>query len=220
MGSQIHVVASFTSYPPRIGNCAAVIDSLAASRIPISIELNLSLAEFPGAEADLPGALQDRICRGIVTVNWVPDNPGVFKKIIPVLKKRQGEDYILLSVDDDRLYGPLYAEYMVSRLADYDAYCCDRGIVGNRAVYRAKIFRPAFWENLSAGMIETGIDDTYIRAYLQHCGARCHFFDDPAVRGQITVYNAVYGHVYPKELQRRAQLLADRCLNAHYGAFK
>lgn len=205
------VIVSLTSYPPRIDNCSYVIASLLKSEIPLGVELNLSLVEFPNAEKDLPKLLQDIIKNEVVSVNWLSDNTGVFKKIIPTLKKYYGHDYILLSVDDDRLYGPLYAKYMVDKLKDCDVYCCDRGVVGNRVAYRSSIFKPIFWENLSADMISTGIDDTYIRRYLKYCNARCKFFVDETIKKEISVYNAVFGHIYPKDLQERARLYADRC---------
>lgn len=204
-------VASFTSYPPRIQNCAQVIESLKESSVPLTIELNLSLLEFPNGIRDLPGALQNQIRNGDVNVTWLPDNTGVFKKIIPTLKKYFGQDYVLFSLDDDRLYKKFYVQRMLDNLQGYDAYCCDRGIVGNRAVYYAKVFQPFFWEKLSDAMIATGIDDTYITHYLRYIGAHCYFKDDPLVRKEVEVYNAVHGHTYPVELQQKAHVLADAC---------
>lgn len=205
------VIVSFTSYPLRIDNCSFVVDSLLKSEIPLSIELNLSLLEFPKGVLSLPALLQDRVANGSLSVNWLPTNTGVFKKIIPVLKKHYGESYVLLSIDDDRLYGPLYAKYMVEKLKDCDVYCCDRGIVGNRVAYRSSIFTPVFWENLSNDMVATGIDDIYIRRYLKYCNANCKFFVDADIQKQIRVFHAVFGHTYPQDLQKRATLLADRC---------
>ncbi len=207
-------IASFTSYPPRIENCAPVIDSLLNSSIPLTIELNLSLKEFPNGTENLPRPLQGLISDKAVNVNWCPDNTGVFKKIIPTLKKYYGGDYALLSMDDDRIYKKFYAERMLANLKGYDVYCCDRGIVGNRAIYRAKVFRPVFWEKLSADMISTGIDDTYISCYLRHIAAVCSFKDDPLVRKEMAVYNPVCGHTYPVALQNRARILADLCFKA------
>lgn len=212
MGSgSMQCIASFTSYPPRIHNCSYVIDSLLVSSIPLIIELNLSLLEFPNGILDLPVALQQQIHDKVVNVNWCPDNPGVFKKIIPTLKKYYGHNYVLFSMDDDRLYKKFYAQRMLDNLRGYDAYCCDRGVVGNRAVYSANIFKPIFWENLSKDMISTGIDDTYISHYLKYVSARCKFTDDPLIRKEIEVYNAVQGHTYPVALQKKAHIFADAC---------
>lgn len=182
-------IASLTSYPPRIGNCSHVIDSLLESSISLLIELNLSLLEFPRGVVDLPSVLQQQVQNKVVNVNWCNDNTGVFKKIIPTLKKYYGQDYVLFSMDDDRLYKKFYAQKMLDNLADYDVYCCDRGIVGNRVVYKANIFKPMFWENISPDMISTGIDDTYISHYLKHAQAKCYFRDDPKVRKEIELYN-------------------------------
>lgn len=207
-------IASFTSYPPRIQNCSRVIDSLLDSSVPLVIELNLSILEFPRRVLDLPIPLQHQIQANVVNVNWCPDNPGVFKKIIPTLKKYYGTDYVLLSMDDDRLYKKFYAQRMLDNLNGYDVYCCDRGVVGNRVAYRAKIFKPMFWKKLSAPMISTGIDDTYIAHYLRRVSAACNFKDDPLVRKEMEVYNAVHGHTYPVSLQKKAHALADICLNS------
>lgn len=204
-------VASFTSYPPRIKNCSYVIDSLLDSSVPLVIELNLSLLEFPNGVSDLPTALQHQIQDNNVNVNWCYDNTGVFKKIIPTIKKYYGTEYVLFSLDDDRLYKRFYAQRMLDNLKGYDVYCCDRGIVGNRVVYKSKIFRPIFWENLSCDMVSTGIDDTYIYHYLRYISAVCNFKDDPLVRKEIEIYNAVYGHTYPPSLQKKAHVLADLC---------
>lgn len=204
-------IASLTSYPPRIENCSYVIDSLQESSIPLTIELNLSLLEFPRGVEDLPHALQHQVRAKVVTINWCEDNTGVFKKIIPTLKKYYGQDYVLFSMDDDRLYKKFYAQRMLDNLSGYDVYCCDRGIVGNRVVYNASIFKPMFWENLSQDMISTGIDDTYITHYLRYVVAKCSFKDDPLVRNELELYNPVYGHTYPIALQKRANILAASC---------
>lgn len=209
--NRMDYIASLTSYPPRIHNCPVVIDALLESSVPLTIELTLSLLEFPHGTEDLPKRLQTQIQEGLLNVNWCKDNTGVFKKIIPTLKKYQGRDYVLLSMDDDRIYKRFYAQRMLDNLQGYDVYSCDRGIVGNRVAYRAKIFKPVFWERLSRDMIATGIDDTYISSYLRHIHARCNFKYDPEVLAELEVYNAVQGHKYSTSLQKRAHILADMC---------
>ena len=39
-----------------------------------------------------------------IEINWVEKNTGVFKKIIPTIKKYYGLNYYLISVDDDIIY--------------------------------------------------------------------------------------------------------------------
>jgi hypothetical protein len=48
-----------------------------------------------------------------IEINWVEKNTGVFKKIIPTIKKYYGLNYYLLSVDDDIIYRNDYIELML-----------------------------------------------------------------------------------------------------------
>ena len=89
------LIVSMTSWPKRINNCKAVIDSLLNQDIkPNFVELNLSTNEFPCKGESLPENLVEIILDNEnVEVNWVKGNNGVFKKIIPTLKKFQGKEY-------------------------------------------------------------------------------------------------------------------------------
>ena len=98
------IIISMTSWPKRIGNVKTVLESLLKQTVKADlIELNLSLQEFPNKEIDLPEDLNDLINNNkCIEINWVEENTGVFKKLIPTIKKFLGEEeYYLLSVDDD-----------------------------------------------------------------------------------------------------------------------
>ena len=93
------IIVSLTSWPKRIGNVATVISSLLNQDVqPDIIQLNLSEDEFKNKEENLPEDLIDLIANNSnIIIEWVKGNDGVFKKIIPTLKKHYGENYFLLS---------------------------------------------------------------------------------------------------------------------------
>lgn len=164
------IIVSMTSWPKRIGNVATVVQSLLNQDVhPDIIQINLSRNEFPH-ESGLPSDLiQLIVYNPEVQIEWVDGNDGVFKKIIPTLKKHYGEDYLLLSVDDDWIYRHDYIKMMIEFLEKYDAdaFCLFRPLViGNRMIYKSSCFKSDFWEKLTPEVISTRIDDTYIEHYL------------------------------------------------------
>ena len=164
------IIVSMTSWTKRIGNVATVVQSLLNQDIkPDIIQINLSREEFPHSSS-LPSDLMQLIVHNPeVQIELVDGNDGVFKKIIPTLKKHYGEDYLLLSVDDDWIYRHDYIKMMIEFLEKYDAdaFCLFRPLViGNRMIYKSSCFKSDFWEKLTPEVISTRIDDTYIEHYL------------------------------------------------------
>ena len=164
------IIVSMTSWPKRIDNVATVVKSLLNQDVqPDIIQINLSRDEFPSMTG-IPSELIELIkCNSKVQIEWVDGNDGVFKKIIPTLKRYYGEDYLLLSVDDDWIYRHDYIKMMVNFLEKYgsDAFCLFRPlIIGNRMIYKSSCFKSDFWEKLTPEVISTRIDDTYIEHYL------------------------------------------------------
>ena len=131
------IIVSMTSWPKRIGNVATVVQSLLNQDVkPDIIQINLSPE---------------------VQIEWVDRNDGVFKKIIPTLKKYYNEDYLLLSVDDDWIYRHDYIKMMIEFLEKYnaDAFCLFRPlIIGNRMIYKSSCFKSDFWEKLTPEVIK------------------------------------------------------------------
>lgn len=186
------IIVSFTSWKDRIENVPAVCDSILNQSLKAdSIELNLSTDEFTNKENELPGDVIKLVSDGLLKINWVKENTKSFKKFIPVLKKYYGKEYFLLTIDDDLLYGNDYIKMMVSEVKDCDVFCPHQGLVGNRMIYRSSIFDSSFWEKLSDDIIDTGVDDTYIRFYLNYKKARLKFKFTQAIRDQIKIYNPV-----------------------------
>ena len=156
---------------------------------PDSIEVNLSTEEF--SKNDLPDNLISMFNDGLVQINWVEKNTGVFKKFIPVLQKYYGEDYYLFTVDDDWLYNENYIESMLTELKDADVYCPQKVIIGNRTLYRSKIFNEEFWLKLTDEVIETGVDDSYISYYLIKHKIKQNLVFNQKIKDMIIPFNEV-----------------------------
>lgn len=186
------IIVSLTSWNKRICNVSKVVYSmLKQTKKPDSIEVNLSTEEFPNKENDLPEDLVAMFNGGLVQVNWVDKNTGVFKKFIPVLQKYYGEDYYLFTIDDDWYYENKYIETMLTELNDNDVYCPQKAIIGNRTVYKSKIFNEEFWLKLTDEIIETGVDDTYITYYLIKHKIKQKLIFNPLIKDMIKSFNEV-----------------------------
>ena len=165
-------IVSLASWPPRIQYVEACVNSLLNQTVvPDSIELNLSIPEFPNKEDDLPEGLRKLIADGNLSVNWEDVNTYCFRKEIPVVKRHMGEDYNLFSVDDDCLYAPAYIETMLKYLGNHDAYNPEPGVVGNRGVTKSRVFNEDFYLKLNQDVIDAGISDTWLAVWLQKVGA-------------------------------------------------
>ena len=165
-------IVTLTSWPKRINNVATVVDSLLKQDIkPDIIQINLSQDEFKNKEDNLPKDLLLLLENNpTVHIEWVRGNDGVFKKIIPTLKKYYGEEYYLLSVDDDWIYRYDYIKMMINYLKEYesDSFClANSNVIGNRMIYKSSIFEKDFWEKLTPEIISTRIDDSYIAHYMR-----------------------------------------------------
>ncbi len=175
------LIVSLTSWPKRIGNVATVLRSLLNQDVqPDVVQVNLSEDEFKNKEDDLPNDLQELVkSDSRVQIEWVKGNDGVFKKIIPTLKKHYGEDYYLLSVDDDWIYRHDYIKIMKEYLEQYesDSFCLSWSkVIGNRMIYKSSCFSNDFWDNLTKEVISTRIDDAYIEYYLKCKGKKMFCF--------------------------------------------
>jgi len=187
------IVVSMTSWKARIGNVYAVIQSLLNQcRVPNSIELNLAIVEFPNKEKDLPIDLQNLVNdSNLVHINWVKKDTNVFKKIIPTLQKYIGEDYIMLSVDDDIIYDSAYITQMLCLLGSADVACADIGYVGFKSICRSSVFGPDFWELLTNDVVNCRVDDAYISEYLNRKKAVCVYEPRKEILSLLHDYNPV-----------------------------
>lgn len=174
------IIVSLTSWTKRINNVVPVLTTILNQDTKADvIQLNLSLEEFPNKEADLPKDLVEMAKNTQLEIEWVEGNDGVFKKIIPTLKKHYGEEYYLLSIDDDFLYRKDYITMMIKYLKKYnsDTFCLKNArVVGNKMIYKSSVFQPDFWEKLTKEVIDCRIDDSYIEHYLTQKGKKMAFF--------------------------------------------
>lgn len=188
----VPVIASMTSWKARIDNVPAVVESLLGQSRPLdAIELNLSLEEFPDQMESLPDSILQLVADHKLIVNWVKEDSGPFKKIIPTLQKHLGEDYVLLSVDDDILYGPQYVQLMLCLLAGHDVACADVGYVGFKAALRSHAVGPELWNLLTPRVVSLRVDDTYVAEYLARKRVDCHYESCPEILSQLSDYNPV-----------------------------
>lgn len=107
------VIASLTSYPPRIGTVNVAIQSLLAQHcLPDLIVLWLCEDEFPNREKDLPPQLLHQLA-GDVQLRWVKRNLKPHKKYFWAFQ--EFADDIVITFDDDLVYhNDLIAELMAS----------------------------------------------------------------------------------------------------------
>ena len=193
-----NIIVSMTSWPKRIGNVATVIKSLLEQELePDIIQINLSEDEFKNKELDFPKDLQRLISSDTrICIEWVKGNDGVFKKIIPTLQKHYGEDYFLLSVDDDWVYSYEYIKMMVEYLENYetDAFSLYKNdvIIGNRMIYKSSCFQKDFWEKLTKEVIDCRIDDGYIEYYFKAKGKKVGGFRPDNSYDIIKKFNQIF----------------------------
>ena len=205
-----------TSWPKRINNIPTVIKSILNQNIePDLIELNLSIIEFPNKEKNLPKELINLILKNKkIEINWVEKNTGVFKKIIPTIKKYYGLNYYLLSIDDDWLYREDYIEIMLKYIKKYnsDSFCLSKSkVIGNRIIYKSLIFEYDFIEKLTDEIIQCKIDDSYIFHYLSQKKKKMYNYRPNNYNEIIKKYNQIFPNsgnnetgIYPKELVNKA----------------
>lgn len=215
------LIVSLTSWPKRIGNVATVLKSyLKQDLTPDIIQLNLSKDEFKNREDDFPDDLKELLAsEPKIDVEWVDGNDGVFKKIIPTLKKHYGEDYLLLSADDDWIYRKDFSKLMVEYLEKYnsDTFCMGNStVIGNRVIYKSSVFEPDFWEKLTKDVIDTRIDDSYIQHYLKCKGRKTAYFqpnDFSSMRKQFNPispnsHNTVSGQYSSEDIRRANNIIS------------
>lgn len=191
------IIVSLTSWPKRIGNVATVVKSLLNQDIqPDIIQINLSKDEFKNKELDLPEDLVELVKNNkTVEIEWVKGNDGVFKKIIPTLKKHYGEDYYLLSVDDDYIYRNDYIKMMVEYIELYqvDSFCLKlNGIIGNAMIYKSSLFSDDFWKKLTPEVVSTRIDDSYIEHYMKSKNKKISGFRPSDIQDIVKTFNPIF----------------------------
>ena len=175
------VIVSMTSWSKRIGNVATVLKTILEQTVkPDLIEINLSLIEFPNKENDLPQDLNELISNNKeIEINWLEKNDYSFKKIIPTIQKFFGEDYYLVSIDDDYLYWNEFIEKSIWELESNGVNAFNFSttpIWGNKQIYKSTCFDKDFWEDLTQELIDTKHDDLYIRTYLKFKNKKIYYY--------------------------------------------
>ena len=98
--SEIPVIASLTTYPPRIGLAWLAIETLLRQSVrPRKLILVLSEDEFP--QKIVPRRIQRQSRRGL-EILWVARNGRSYDKLIPVRQRYPGET--IVTFDDDKFF--------------------------------------------------------------------------------------------------------------------
>lgn len=113
LARQPRIIASMTSYPPRIGSVHTAIASLLAQKtLPDKILLWLYKGDFPNGRKDLPRQLT-RLLAHDVEIRWVDEDFKPHKKYFWVMQ--EFPDDIIITFDDDLIYrNTLIAELVES----------------------------------------------------------------------------------------------------------
>ena len=178
----MRIIVSLTTWLKRIDTVYKTIDCMLNQTLkPDSIELNLSIEEFPNKEKDFSKQFCEyiKIHNNILHINYIEGNTMAFKKIIPTVKKYYNlGEYYLLSIDDDCIYDKDYIKIMIDNFENLNCdFMCMRqtGIAGSRMLYKSSCFEPDFLENfnkLPANIISKSVDDSYYYAYLINKGKK------------------------------------------------
>lgn len=167
------IVCSLATWPPRIKYVMTCITSLLNQTVvPDLIMINCSKLEFPNGVADFPDELQRLISEHEnLQAIFEDQNIGPFRKEIIPAYQLYGKSYILFTADDDYNYAPEYIETMLKKLGNYDYYCSEKSVCGGRYCIRGELFLPMFWNRLNMDIVNTGLNDTWLDAYLRMISA-------------------------------------------------
>jgi hypothetical protein len=121
----VPVFVSLTTISARIDNLIHVLDSLLGqSRAPDRIIVNYSAEPFMMdegvSEHDFPRAVRDLQIQGKIELHRTP-NHGPYRKLTPTLRRFQGQDFLVATVDDDVRYP---ADWLSNLVATYETYGC------------------------------------------------------------------------------------------------
>jgi len=123
--------------------------------------LNLSTAEFASIDA-LPTDIKllSQHLFPYFEINWVTGvNTKAFKKVIPTIQRYRNDNYAILAGDDDMLYLPRYAEFMLSLLNSHPQKYFTPGTWGKHVHGYAMIYNPKwFTDDLLYSLLPSDMD--------------------------------------------------------------
>lgn len=149
----IPIIVSCTSWKKRIAYTPRLIKNmLLQTLLPTKIILNLSSNEFVNKLEDLPEELVilSDIYKKIFEINWVKEDTGAYKKVIPTIQRYYYTDCYILGVDEDWEYSDDYIETMVKYANLYPTKVLSPGIYhryvhGYASIYRPQWFNKILW---------------------------------------------------------------------------
>lgn len=119
------IIASLTSYPPRIGTVDRAIRSLLAQKtLPDKVVMYLYVGDFPAGESDLPPQLRELLANDVV-IRWVDEDLKSHKKWYWAFKDYP--DDLIVLFDDDLVYrNDLIGELLDCHERFPDCVCASR----------------------------------------------------------------------------------------------
>lgn len=121
----MNIIVSFTSWTKRIGQAKATVDSIInQTRKPERIELNLDVENFPNGFQDTPDWVKEYTEKyENFYVYFNLKDLKVYSKLVPTIVRHAGEQYILVTLDDDVTYPEKYLEEIETNMKDCDWLC-------------------------------------------------------------------------------------------------
>ena len=118
------IIVGITSWKKRIDGCVETIKSLLdQDYADYRIELNLDYENFPLGYMELPVSLLELTENNKMRISWRTNDLRVWQKLIPTVCKHYGEQYILVTCDDDVQYPRTYLSEIAENFKTADWLC-------------------------------------------------------------------------------------------------
>lgn len=167
----MNIIVSFTSWTKRIGQAKATVDSIInQTRKPDRIELNLDVENFPNGFQDTPDWVREYTEKyENFYVYFNLKDLKVYSKLVPTIVRHAGEQYILVTLDDDVTYPDKYLEEIETNMKDCDWLCTksDEFTMGQYCVYGPSAIT-AFLMEIDMDLIENVPLDDHALFWIMH----------------------------------------------------
>lgn len=118
--AKARVVITMTTIPPRVKYLGPIVASLLDQTVRVDeIALNIPFKSRKGQEYELPDWFESV---PLLKVHRVPKDLGPGTKILPTLQ-REGDDTLIIAVDDDNIYGSKMVEQLVKEYYHHKGKC-------------------------------------------------------------------------------------------------
>lgn len=157
------IIVGITSWSARIGTALATLESLLGqTRKADLVELNLDRQNFPMGRKNLPKEIVELEAKyRNLKICFQPKDMKVWQKSIPTIRRHAGEEYILVTCDDDNIYPETYLAEIEANMGDCEWLCAkdDSFTFGQFMAYKSTLLErmaPYLTDELIS---ETMLDD-------------------------------------------------------------